>query len=104
MSQETNSHRNHTFLTGLVMGTVVGTGLTILLVPRVASELRHRVTDSARAFRKRASKRIEQTNTLVADAVEDLTKKGQSVRNDVADVVARGAHEVERVAKAVKTH
>ncbi len=104
MSPETNSRHNHGFLTGLVMGTVVGTGLTILLVPRAASELRHRVTDSARALRKRASKRYEQASTRVADTVEDLTKKGQSVRDDVADVVARGAHEVERVAKIVKTH
>jgi gas vesicle protein len=86
------------------MGTVVGTGLTILLVPRAASELRRRVTDSTKGLRKRASKHYEQASTRVADAVDDLTKKGQSVRNDVADVVARGAQEVERVAKAVKTH
>ena len=104
MSQEMDNHRSHRFLTGLVMGTFVGTGLTILLVPRAASELRHRVTDSARSLRNRTSKRIEQTTTRVADAVEDLTKTGQSVRDGVADAVARGAHEVERVAKAAKTH
>lgn len=104
MPQETNDHRNHMFLTGLVMGTFVGTGLAILLVPRAASELGHRVTNSAKALRKRASKGYEQASTRVADAVDDLAKKGQSVRNEVADVVAHGAHEVERVAKAVKTH
>ncbi len=104
MSPETNNHRNHRFLTGLVMGTVVGTGLTILLVPRAASELGRRMSDSARALRKRASKRYEHASTRVGEAVDDLAKKGQSVRNEVADVVARGAHEVERVAKAVKTH
>jgi gas vesicle protein len=104
MPLETNDHRNHRFLIGLVMGTFVGTGLTILLVPRVASELGHRVTHSARALRKRASKRYEHASTRVADAVDDLAKRGQSVRDEVADVVVRGAHEVERVAKAVKTH
>lgn len=104
MSEDTNNYRNHRFLTGLVMGTFVGTGLTILLVPRAASELRHRMSDSARALKNRTSKRIEQTSAQVAEAVDDLTKKSQSVRDDVADAVARGAHEVERVAKAVKTH
>ncbi len=104
MSPENNDHRNHRFLTGLVMGTFVGTGLTILLIPRAASELGQRVSNSAKALRKRASKRYEHASSRVADAVEDLTKKTQGVRDDVADVVARGAHEVERVAKAVKTH
>ena len=104
MPLDTNDHRNHMFLTGLVMGTFVGTGLAILLVPRAASELGHRVSNSARALRKRASKGYEHASTRVTDAVDDLTKKGQSVRNEVADVVVRGAQEVERVAKAVKAH
>lgn len=104
MSHETDHHRNHRFLTGLVMGTFVGTGLAILLVPRAASELGHRVTNSARGLRKRAAKRYEQASTSVGSAVEELTKKGQEVRDDVADAVVRGAHEVERVAKAAKSH
>ena len=104
MSPDTDNHRNHRFLTGLVMGTFVGTGLTILLVPRAASELGHRVTSSARALRKRASKRYEQASDRVGDAVEELTKKSQGVRDDVADALARGAHEVERIAKAAKAH
>ena len=104
MSPETDNHRDYRFLTGLVMGTVVGTGLTILLIPKAASELGHRMTSSARALRKRTSKRYELASSRVGDAVEDLAKKGQSVRNEVADAVARGAHEVERVAKAAKAH
>lgn len=104
MLPETNNDRNHKFLTGLVMGTFVGTGLAILLVPRAASELGHRMTNSARALRKRASKGYEQASTRVTGAVDDLTKKGQTVRDEVADAVVRGAHEVERVAKAAKTH
>ena len=75
-----------------------------LLVPRAASELGHRVTNSARGLRKRAAKRYEQASAGVGSAVQELTKKGQEVRDDVADAVVRGAHEVERVAKAAKAH
>jgi hypothetical protein len=32
-----------------------------------------------------------------------VTRQGQDVRDDVADMVAHGAHEVERFAKAAKS-
>jgi hypothetical protein len=39
----------------------------------------------------------------LAPAVDRLSRKAQGVRDDVADAVARGAHEVERVATAAKS-
>ena len=44
-----------------------------------------------------------QASTRVGETVEDLTRKGQDVRDNVADAVARGAHEVERFATAAKS-
>ncbi len=99
-----DNHGNHRFLFGLTLGTLVGTGVAILLVPRAASELRERVSNSARALRTRTSKRCEQAGASVSAAVDDLSKKGREVRDSMADAVARGAHEVERVAKAAKSH
>ncbi len=100
----TDNHRNHRFLVGLTVGTIVGTGLAILLVPRAASELRERLAGSAKALRTRASKRYEEVSAGVGDAVGELAKKGQQVRDNLAEAVARGAHEVERAAKASMTH
>lgn len=102
MTPDTQNCRGGGFLIGLLAGTFVGAGLALWLVPRAAAEARQRVTDSARAVGNRASKRYQQASTRIVDAVDDLTSKGQGVRNDVADAVVRGAHEVERLAKAAK--
>jgi gas vesicle protein len=70
------------------------------LAPRTASELRQRMTDSARSLGKRASEQYEQTGTRVGEAAAELAQKGRDVRDDVSEAVARGAHEVERFATA----
>jgi gas vesicle protein len=90
MNTHTQEHRDYGFMIGLLTGTCVGAGLAMWLVPRAGSELRQRVTDSARSLG-------------VGEAVDELTRKGQGVRDDVAEAVARGAHEVERYATAAKS-
>lgn len=103
MNAQTQEHRDYRFVIGLLTGTVVGAGLMMWLAPRSAAELRQRVTDSARKLGQRASEHYEQASSRVGGAVDEITRKGQNVRNDVADAVARGAHEVERYAKAAKS-
>jgi len=103
MDAYTQEHRDYGFVIGLVTGTFVGAGLAMWLTPRSASELRERVTDSARSLAKRAADRYQQASTRVGEAVDQLSRQGEGVRNDVAEAVARGAHEVERLATAVKS-
>jgi gas vesicle protein len=103
MKSEMQDQHDYGFLAGLVTGTFVGMGLAVWLAPRLGSEVRERVTDTAREFSERASEGYQQVSQRVDEVVEDITKKGQRVRNDVADAVARGAHEVERRAAAAKT-
>jgi gas vesicle protein len=103
MTEQIQKRRDYGFAIGLMAGTFVGAGLAMWLAPRAAAELRDRVTDSARAFRKRAAEQYRQAGSRVGEAVDELKEKGQGVRDDVADVVARGAHEVERYAVAAKS-
>ena len=103
MTTDTQGRRDYGFLIGLLTGTFVGAGLAMWLAPRLRSELRQRLTDSASEVGNRASERYQQVSARVGDAVDDLTKKGQSVRDDVVDAVVHGAHEVARLAAAAKT-
>jgi gas vesicle protein len=101
MSEDTPTRRENRFWLGLCAGTVIGAGLAMWLVPRAAAELRERAADSAGKLGTRASERYQQVSTQVGQAVEDMAKQGRAVRNDVADSVVRGAHEVARQAAAV---
>jgi gas vesicle protein len=103
MNAHVQAHRDYGFAIGLLTGTAVGVGLTLWLAPRGAAELRKRFNDSAKSFRARASEQYEQASTRVGEAVDELTRKGQDVRDDMADAVARGAHEVERYATAARS-
>jgi len=79
--------RDFGFAFGLMAGTVVGAGLALWFLPR-ATALRRQVTD---------------TSTDLADKGRGLLDKGRDLRDDAATVVARGAHEVERYAKSVRS-
>jgi gas vesicle protein len=97
------NHRAYGFVVGILTGTFVGAGLAMWLAPQSASELRQRMNDSARRLRQRASDEYRQATTRVGETVDEITRKGQSIRDDVAETVARGAHEVERYATAAKS-
>ena len=60
------------------------------------------MSDSANDLNDRATERYEQATTRVAGAVDEVTKKVQGVRDDMADTVIRGARRVERLATAAK--
>jgi gas vesicle protein len=98
-----NDRRGYGVAMGFLAGTFVGAGMALWFAPRLAAELRERVTESARDTGQRITDGYEQVAAHVAQAADDVTRKGQGVRDDVADVVADGAHAVERFAKAVKT-
>jgi len=96
-------HRDYGFAIGLLTGTFVGAGLALWFAPRLAAELRERVTDSAKQLGQRVSDRYDQASTRLANVATEVTRQGQDARDTVADAVAHGAHEVERFAKATKT-
>ncbi len=104
MTALTQEHRGCGFAIGLVTGSFVGAGLAMWLAPRFIADLRDRLTDSATNLSDRASQQYRQTSARVGDAVADLTRKSQDVRDDVAEAVARGAREVARGAHEVESY
>jgi gas vesicle protein len=103
MNANLQEHRDYGFVIGLLAGTCVGAGLMMWLAPRSGSELRERVTRSARTLAATASEQQQQISTKVSGVVDELARKGQDVRDEVAEAVARGAHEVERIATSARS-
>ena len=103
MDTQTQQPRDYGFVIGLVTGAFVGAGLAVLLAPRAAAELRDRVTGSATRLGKRAAEQYRETSSRIVDAAGEFARKGNGLRDEVADTVARGAHEVERMAMAAKS-
>ena len=103
MNTRAENGGNNGFLIGLITGGVIGAGLAIAFAPRLASELRQRMTASAADLSHAASQGYQEVSTRIADVVDGVTAKGQAVRDDVADAVGRGAREVEQFAMASKT-
>jgi gas vesicle protein len=73
MKSHRQSHPPYGFATGLAAGMFVGAGLAILLAPRLASELRERITDSANDIGQRASDHYERAKNRFGEAVDART-------------------------------
>jgi len=95
--------RDYGFAIGVLTGACVGAGLALWFAPRLAAELRERVTDSAGELGRRVSDGYGHAATRMANVATEVTRQGQEVRDGVADAVVHAAHEVERFAKAAKT-
>ena len=74
MKSHRQSHPPYGVAIGLAAGMFVGAGLTIWLAPRLASELRERITDSAKRIGRHTSNHYEQASNRFGEAVEALTR------------------------------
>jgi gas vesicle protein len=103
MNEPVERSRESGFGFGLLIGACVGAGVALWLAPRMTAEIRQRATDSAKGLRQRASEHYRQAGVHLGEAVDQLTRKGQGIRDEVADAVAHGAQTVERAATAAKS-
>ncbi len=111
MNDQARQHHDHAFVTGMVVGSVVGAGLAMWLAPRAAAEIKARAADSVKTLGNAVSERYRDAGRRVTEAVDGLTRKGQGLRDDVCDTVVRtaqgvehGAQDVQRYATEAKTH
>jgi gas vesicle protein len=111
MTEQATQQHGYGFVTGLLVGGVVGAGLAMWLAPRTAAEIKARAADSVRTLGNAVSDRYRNAGRRVTEAVDGLTRKGQGLRDDVCDTVVRaaqnvehGAQEVQQYATDAKTH
>jgi gas vesicle protein len=90
------------FLIGLIAGGAIGAALAMVYGPRVA-DLRRRVSASAAGLGDAATRTYDDVSARVAEAVDGLAAKGQSVRDDVAGAIVDSARHVEQFAMAAQT-
>ncbi len=102
MDQRIHDIRSSHLVLGVATGTLIGAAVGMWFAPRMSLLLR-RVDEWAKAVQKGASEQYRQANARTGEAIDNLNQVGRDVRNEVAETVARGAREVERVATSVKT-
>jgi hypothetical protein len=88
MKAHMQEHQDYSFEIGLLAGVLVGAGLATWLASRANPDLRERIIGSARDFGKRASEQFHQASTRAGAAVDELTRQGQGVRDEIAGPVA----------------
>jgi gas vesicle protein len=104
MNEQATQNHDYRFVAGFAMGGVIGAGLALWLAPRAAAEITARAVGSARNLGDAVSGRYRDARGRVADAVDDLTRQGQGLRDGVCDTVVRAAQEVESSAQNVQRY
>jgi gas vesicle protein len=83
MQSQTQERSGYGFVIGLLAGTCVGAGLAMWLAPRSVA--------GAKRLGQQVADQYQQIRVRVSEAVDDIARKGETVREDVAQVVARSS-------------
>lgn len=94
--------RGRSLAVGFLAGSVVGAGLGLFFAPRL-SALGHQTADSLQRMGAAATDRYHEAGGRLGAVVDDVTAKGQDLRDQVSDAVIRGAKDVERFAENAKS-
>jgi gas vesicle protein len=97
-----DEHRDYRFLTGLAVGSIVGAGLAMWLAPRAAAEIKARAAATAKTVGDAVSERYRGARLRATEVVDGISRKGQALRDDACEAVARAAQTVESGARDVR--
>ena len=82
------------FVSGFILGGLLGTAMALLFAPRTGEETRERLMDTAEELRDRARERADDVARKVRDATDDLSQRGRTTLDESAaklrDVIERG--------------
>ena len=108
MGARNQSNGGGTFLMGVVTGGAIATGVALLYSSRL-EEARERLFSFAAGLRDVASSKVQTVENRVADVLDQaadvadgLAATTQTVRDEVAGAVERGAHVVSQEARKVE--
>jgi gas vesicle protein len=90
MNTPVQKSTNH-FVVGLITGCVFGAAAATALAFKLGTDLRQRAMGAAGDLGEAAATRYRDATSSVQGAVDEVTARGQAVRDDLADVVVRGA-------------
>lgn len=94
--------RSRGLVVGFLAGSMVGAGLGWFFAPRL-SALGHQTAESLQRIGAAATERYHEAGGRLGAVVDDVTAKGQDLRDQVSDAVIRGARDVERFAEHAKS-
>lgn len=94
--------RSRSLVAGFLAGSVVGAGLGWFFAPRL-SALGHQTAESLQRIGAAATDRYHEAGGRLGAVVDEVTAKGQDLRDQVSDAVIRGAKDVERFAEQSKS-
>ena len=77
------------FLAGFVVGGAIGAIAGILLAPKSGEETRKILADTAQDMVRRADETAKQNQVKADDAVSDLQKKGEEIKEKIQDLIAK---------------
>ena len=91
------------FMIGLLTGGIVGAVLAFAFAPRAGADLRRSVVGTAKKLGSAASDRYQDASALVGDAAAQVGNQARTVRDDGAEAVVSGAHDIARFATSTKS-
>ena len=91
------------FTIGLITGGIIGAVLALAFAPRAGADLRRSVAGTASNLGTAASDRYQDASARVGHAVGQLANKARAVRDDAADAVVSGTHDIAQFATSTKS-
>ena len=99
--EEDHSHGGG-FLTGALLGALLGVGVGLLLAPAAGRDTRHKLADRAAAARDQAVQAAEDTRTKALQVAEDARAKAEDIQNTGREMLEENKRRIARTAEAVK--
>jgi len=99
--EEEHSHGGG-FLTGALLGALLGVGVGLLMAPAAGRDTRHKLADRAAAARDQAMQAAEDTRAKALQVAEDARAKAKDIQNTGREMLEENKRRIERTAEAVK--
>jgi len=102
MEYEDEHEHSGGFLTGVLLGALIGVGAGLLMAPAAGQDTRHKIRDRAMAARDQAMQAAEDAKAKATDLAEDAKAKAADLQNSGREMIEENKRRLARTAEAVK--